>query len=75
MPPFGGRTDAECRTAAKARYTAAKVGLVATRPRGRRADRVAPLGFCLLDEDGNCIAGEGYSMSADEVIAFCERIP
>ena len=75
MPPFGNRTDEKCRTDAKARYTAAKVGLVAARPRGRRAEVVADRGFCLLDEGGNCVAGEGYSMSAEEVIAFCERIP
>ena len=57
------------------RSRAAKVGLVATRLHGRQVKPGAPTGFCLLDQTGSCIAGEGYSMTADEVINFCERIP
>lgn len=59
----------------KARREALKVGLTALRARGRRATSGMPSGFRLLDRDGNCIAGEGYEMSAEEVIEFCNRIP
>ncbi len=67
--------EASRRLRATAIRRAAKVGLTASRRRGRRVGPETPQGFHLLDETGNCIAGEGYSMSAEEVIAFCERIP
>ena len=59
----------------KARREALKVGLTALRARGRRATPGMPGGFRLLDRDGNCVAGEDYQLSAQEVIEFCNRIP
>ena len=59
----------------KARREALKVGLTALRARGRRAAASLPGGFRLLDRDGNCIAGENYDLSAEQVIEFCNRIP
>jgi hypothetical protein len=59
----------------KARREAIKVGLTALRARGRRATAGLPGGFRLLDREGNCVAGEGYELSAEEVIEYCNRIP
>ena len=59
----------------KARREAIKVGLVALRARGRRASTAAPGGFRLLDRDGNCVAGDNYELTAEDVINFCNRIP
>ena len=59
----------------KARREAIKVGLVALRARGRRASTAVPGGFRLLDRDGNCVAGDNYELSAEDVINFCNRIP
>jgi hypothetical protein len=59
----------------KARREAIKVGLVALRARGRRATTAIPGGFRLLDRDGNCVAGDNYDLSAEDVIKFCNCIP
>jgi hypothetical protein len=59
----------------KARREAIKVGLVALRARGRRASTAVPGGFRLLDRDGNCVAGDNYELTAEDVINFCNRIP
>ncbi len=59
----------------KARREAIKVGLVALRARGRRATTALPGGFRLLDRDGNCVAGDNYELTAEDVIKFCNRIP
>ncbi len=63
----------------KARLAAGKAGLVAQRQRGRQAARASgdprSRGFCLLDPEGNCVAGDGYTLSAEDVIRYCERIP
>jgi hypothetical protein len=59
----------------KARREAIKVGLTALRARGRRATTALPGGFRLLDRDGNCVAGDDYDLSAEDVIKFCNRIP
>ena len=59
----------------KARREAIKVGLTALRARGRRASTAAPGGFRLLDRDGNCVAGDNYELSAEDVINFCNCIP
>ncbi len=59
----------------KARREAVKVGLTALRARGRRATTAIPGGFRLLDRDGNCVAGDNYELSAEDVIRFCNRIP
>ena len=59
----------------KARREALKVGLTALRARGRRAATALAGGFRLLDRDGNCVAGENFDLSAQEVIEFCNRIP
>jgi hypothetical protein len=59
----------------KARREAIKVGLVALRARGRRATAALPGGFRLLDRDGNCVAGDNYELSAEDVIKFCNCIP
>ena len=59
----------------KARREAIKVGLVALRARGRRATPALPGGFRLLDRDGNCVAGDNYELSAEDVIKFCNCIP
>lgn len=59
----------------KARREAVKIGLIALRARGRRAANGKPGGFRLLDRDGICVAGEGYELSAQDVIEFCNRIP
>lgn len=59
----------------KARREAIKVGLVALRARGRRATTALPGGFRLLDRDGNCVAGDNYELSAEDVIKFCNCIP
>jgi hypothetical protein len=73
MPALDTPTE-EHRMGAIARYAAAKVGLIAARPRGRRRPD-APRGFSVFDKTGSCIAGHGYTMSAQEVIDFCERLP
>ena len=54
---------------------AAEIGLVARRRNGRRPKWADTDGFCLFDANGDCVAGDGYSMRPDEVIAFCERVP
>lgn len=59
----------------KARREAIKVGLTALRARGRRATTAIPGGFRLLDRDGNCVAGDNYELSAEDVIKFCNCIP
>jgi len=59
----------------KARREAIKVGLTALRARGRRATTAIPGGFRLLDRDGNCVAGDNYELTAEDVIKFCNCIP
>ena len=59
----------------KARREAIKVGLTALRARGRRAKPAILGGFRLLDREGNCVAGDNYDLSAEDVIKFCNRIP
>jgi hypothetical protein len=59
-----------------ARRSAAKLGIIARRARGRKFNGVPlPNGFRLLDAEGNCIAGEDYSLSAEDVIEFCRQVP
>ena len=58
-----------------ARRSAAKVGVIARRARGRRAREGSTKGFRLLDRDGNCIAGDDYSLTAADVVEFCRRVP
>jgi hypothetical protein len=70
-----GPTDQPRRLDDKARREAIKVGLTALRARGRRATTALPGGFRLLDRDGNCVAGDDYDLSAEDVIKFCNRIP
>jgi hypothetical protein len=54
---------------------AAEIGLIARRRNGRRSRSAVTDGFCLFDANGDCVAGDGYSVSPDEVIPFCERVP
>ena len=83
MPPMRGMdttevsagTDLPRRLDDKARREALKVGLTALRARGRRAKPAVLGGFRLLDRDGNCVAGDDYDLSAEDVIRFCNRIP
>ena len=62
-------------TDARARRAAKSVGLYATKSRQRAAvPNLNNLGrFMLVDaRHGFVIAGRGYSMSAEQVIAFCD---
>lgn len=59
----------------QARRLAKKVGLRARRLLGRRAASERGQGFGLFDGEGNCVAGDGYTMSVEDVIKFCNRIP
>lgn len=59
-----------------ARRSAAKLGITARRARGRKPSEVTlSKGFRLLDPEGNCIAGEDYSLSAEDVIEYCREVP
>ena len=73
-PPKTG-CDLPRRLDDKARREAVKVGLTALRARGRRAISATLGGFRLLDREGNCVAGDNYELSAEDVIRFCNRIP
>lgn len=71
----GSQVELPRRLDDKARREAVKVGLTALRARGRRSATATPGGFRLLDRDGNCVAGDNYDLSAEDVIRFCNRIP
>jgi len=75
VSPLKAVEDLPRRLDDKARREAIKVGLVALRARGRRATTALPGGFRLLDRDGNCVAGDNYELSAEDVIKFCNCIP
>lgn len=67
--------DSQKREDDRARRIAAKVGLSALRTKGRKGAEDGRTGFSLFDQVGCCVAGENYSLSALEVIQYCNRIP
>jgi hypothetical protein len=55
----------------RARRAAARVGLTATKSRGRRDDHNNRGGFMLYSYDRGCIDGSWHDLSAERVIEIC----